>query len=89
MFTFQKRLIKYSDHILLFLPSKDVTPSNDESERAKRNIKVRQKYSGYFKSDIGAIIYTTIHLIFDTAIKKIQNSFEIIRLIVKCEAATE
>ena len=47
--TFQKRIIKYHDHIFTFLYHPDVPPDNNGSERAIRNIKVKQKISGQFK----------------------------------------
>lgn len=84
MVAFQKRLVKYADHLFNFLLSKDVPPDNNGSERAIRNFKVKQKISGFFKSDAGAEIYAMMRSIIDTAIKNKQNPFEIIRLIAKC-----
>ena len=81
---FQKRMVKYADHLFNFLLSKDIPPDNNGSERAIRNFKVKQKISGFFKSDEGANIYATIRTVIDTAIKNNQNPFEIIRLIAKC-----
>ena len=89
MVAFQKRMVKYSDHLFTFLLNKDIPPDNNGSERAIRNFKVKQKISGFFKSDEGANIYATIRSVIDTAIKNNQNPFEIIRLIAQCEAATE
>jgi len=86
---FQKRMVKYSDHLFNFLLSKDIPPDNNGSERAIRNFKVKQKISGFFKSDEGANIYATIRSVIDTAIKNNQNPFEIIRLIAQCEVVTE
>lgn len=86
---FQKRMIKYSDHLFNFLLNKDIPPDNNGSERSIRNFKVKQKISGFFKSDAGANIYATIRSVIDTAIKNNQNPFEIIRLIAQCEIATE
>jgi len=57
---FQKRMVKYSDHLFNFLLNKDIPPDNNGSERAIRNFKVKQKISGFFKSDGGADIYATI-----------------------------
>jgi len=86
---FQKRMVKYSDHLFNFLLNKDIPSDNNGSERAIRNFKVKQKISGFFKSDGGANIYATIRSVIDTAIKNNQNPFEIIRLIAQCEVATE
>ncbi|MCL6101624.1 MAG: IS66 family transposase [Bacteroidetes bacterium] len=89
MVAFQKRMVKYSDHLFNFLLNKDIPSDNNGSERAIRNFKVKQKISGFFKSDEGANIYATIRSVIDTAIKNDQNPFEIIRLIAQCEVATE
>lgn len=89
MVAFQKRMVKYSDHLFNFLLNKDIPPDNNGSERAIRNFKVKQKISGFFKSDEGANIYATIRSVIDTAIKNKQNPFEIIRLIAQCGVATE
>ncbi len=44
MITFQKRIIKYRDHVFTFLYHPDVPPDNNGSERAIRNVKVKKKY---------------------------------------------
>jgi transposase len=67
--TFQKRIIKYREHLFTFLYHPEVPPDNNASERAIRNIKVKQKVSGMFKSAKGAQIYATIRSITDTCIK--------------------
>jgi len=82
-------MVKYSDHLFNFLLNKDIPPDNNGSERAIRNFKVKQKISGFFKSDAGANIYATIRSVIDTALKNDQNPFEIIRLIAQCKVATE
>ena len=83
------RMVKYSDRLFNFLLNKDIPPDNNGSERAIRNFKVKQKISGFFKSGEGANIYATIRSVIDTAIKKKQNPFKIIRLIAQCEVTTE
>ena len=67
--TLQKRLIKYREHIFTFLYIPNVPPDNNASERAIRNIKVKHKVSGYFKSFEGAQSFAVIRSIIDTAIK--------------------
>lgn len=55
--TFQKRIIKYRDHLVTFLYHMDVNPDNNNnniSEQAIRNIKIKLKVSGMFKSTKGA-----------------------------------
>lgn len=69
----QKRLIKYRDYLFLFLENELVPPDNNGSERAIRNIKVKQKVSGFFKTDKGAENYAILRSVCDTAIKNKQN----------------
>lgn len=71
--TFQKRLLKYRDSILTFLHHQKVPPDNNSSERAVRNIKVKQKISGQFKSQRGAEDFCVIRSVVDTLIKQAQN----------------
>ena len=47
----------------------NIPPDNNGSERAIRNIKVKQKVSGFFKSVQGAKDYVVIRSIIDTATK--------------------
>ena len=51
----------------------NVPPDNNGSQRAIRNIKVKQKISGQFKSMTGAMNFAILRSITDTAIKNIQN----------------
>lgn len=71
--TFHKRMNKYKDYIFNFLYHPEVPPDNNASERAIRNIKVKQKVSGQFKIQRGAEIYAIIRSITDTCIKNNQN----------------
>lgn len=70
---FKKRLVKYNDYLFTFLYHEAVPPDNNSSERAIRNIKVKQKISGQFKSDHGADRFAIIRSITDTAIKNGKN----------------
>lgn len=69
----QKRLIKYRQHIFTFLYYYEVPPDNNGSERAIRNVKVKQKVSGQFKSFKGAKNFAILRSIIDTAIKNNLN----------------
>ena len=69
----QNRLKKYRNHILTFLYYEKAPPDNNGSERAIRNIKVKQKISGQFKSFQGAESFAIIRSIIDTAIKNHLN----------------
>ena len=68
VYSFHKRMNKYKDFIFTFLYYPDVPPDNNGSERAIRNIKVKQKVSGQFKTQHGAEIYAVIRSVTDTCI---------------------
>jgi len=72
MISFQKRIIKYRDHVFTFLYHPDV-PADNGSERAIRNVKVKQKISGQFKILNAAESFAILRSIIDTAIKNNQN----------------
>lgn len=78
---FQKRLKKYREYIFTFLYRPEVPPDNNASERAIRNIKVKQKVSGLFRSTNGAFRFAVLRSITDTVLKndlKVLNSLKII-----------
>ena len=58
---------------LLFLFHEEVPPYNNASERAIRNVKVRQKVSVQFKTENGAQFYMVIRSVTDTCIKNRQK----------------
>ena len=70
-----KSLTKYKEYVFKFLFDPDVPYENNASERAVRNLKVKQKVSGMFKSQQGANAYCQIHSIAQTAKKNNQNPF--------------
>ncbi len=81
---FQKRLKKYREYLFTFLYRPEVPPDNNVSERAIRNIKVKQKVSGQFRSTNGASRYAVLRSITDTAIKNgmnVLNSLKIIAIL--------
>ena len=84
--TLQKNLWKHQQHIFTFLWYADVPPENNGSERAIRNIKIKQKISGQFKTEKGANGFTVIRSIIDTVIKSGQNVMEALTLIAKLGA---
>ena len=69
----QKRLVKYRRHIFTFLYYHHVPPDNNGSERAIRNVKVKHKVSGFFKSFEGANSFAVLRSVIDTAIKNNVN----------------
>ena len=73
LISFRNRLLKYRDFIFTFLYHPKVPPDNNASERAIRNIKVKQKISGQFKSPNGAFAFAVLRSITDTAIKNGQG----------------
>lgn len=56
------------------------------SERAIRNVKVKQKVSGSFRSERGAEIFAILRSVVDTIIKKGGNPFESIRFAITVAA---
>ncbi len=70
-----KSLTKYKEFVFKFLFDPDVPYDNNASERAVRNLKVKQKVSGMFKSQTGSDTYCQIHSITQTAKKNNQNPF--------------
>jgi hypothetical protein len=83
---FHKRMIKYKDYIFTFLHHFQVPPDNNASERAIRNVKVKQKVSGQFKTEKGAQIYAVIRSVTDTCIKNGQNILDAFKTIAILKA---
>lgn len=77
---FQKRLIKNRGYLFPFLYHEHVPPDNNGSERAIRNVKVKQKISGQFKSKKGGDIFAIVRSVIDTVIKRNGNVFECLNL---------
>ena len=81
MIAFQKRITKYRDHVFTFLYHPDVPPDNNGSERAIRNVKVKQKISGQFKIFSAAENFAILRSIIDTAIKNNRNVVQALNVI--------
>jgi hypothetical protein len=81
--TLQKNLLKHQQYILYFLYHPKVPPDNNGAERAIRNIKVKQKISGQFKSEDGANSFAVLRSVIDTTIKSGQNVLNALSLIAK------
>jgi len=75
-------LTKAREKIFTFLLYPDVPPDNNGSERAIRNIKVKLKVSGQFKSEDGAKDYATLRSIVDTSRKRGMNEFGALRDVI-------
>ena len=85
LITFQKRLIKYRDYILVFLYRHEVPSDNNASERAIRNVKIKQKISGQFRSPHGAFRFAVLRSITDTLIKNEKDVLISLNLIANME----
>jgi len=82
---FIKRLRKNRQSILVFLYHKDVPFDNNASERAIRNVKVKNKISGCFRSFNGAKNFAVLRSVIDTTIKNTKDVWKSIQLIAKVE----
>ena len=78
--TFQRSMIKHRNFIFPFLYDLEVPPNNNASERAVRNLKVKQKVSGQFKS--GQHIFCILRSVIDTLKKRKLNIFEYLTKII-------
>ena len=76
LITFQNRLKKHKEYLLVFLYRHEVPPDNNASERAIRNIKIKQKVSGQFNSTHGAFRFAVLRSITDTILKNKLNIIE-------------
>ncbi len=77
----QKKLLAKRECILYFLLQSNVMPDNNGSERAIRNIKVKQKISGQFKSLQTANIFAVLRSVIDTSIKNGNSVLKALHLI--------
>lgn len=85
LFTFYKRMCRDRQQLLVFLFIENVPPDNNASERAIRNIKVKQKISGQFKNPRYAQNFAKIRSVIDTTIKNGMNVIDALNLIAKFE----
>lgn len=83
LLSFFKRLNKYRNHLFVFLYEERVPPDNNGSERAIRNVKIKQKISGQFRSFRGAQNFVTLRSVIDTLIKQSLDILPNLQLIAK------
>ena len=69
------RFIKYRDEIFRFAEDFEVPFDNNQAERDIRNVKVKQKVSGGFRSDDGAKNFGKISSVIGTALKQGLSAF--------------
>jgi len=77
----QESFTKYRVYVFPFLYNAEVPPDNNGSERAIRNIKVKQKVSGQFKT--GHNTFCILRSVIDTCIKNKVDVFEALTLIAQ------
>ena len=82
---FQKRLKKYRQYLLVFLYRQEVPPDNNASERAIRNVKIKQKVSTQFQSPEGAARFAILRSVTDTVLKNGLNVFGALNFIANFE----
>lgn len=78
-----KKQIKVRNYILPCLYDKEIPPDNNGSERAVRNVKVKQKISGQFKT--GQNIFCILRSVIDTLKKRKCNILTDLYEIMKFE----
>jgi transposase len=88
LYTFYKRMLREKQHVFTFLFIENVPPDNNASERAIRNVKVKQKISGQFKVEQAAKNFAKIRSVIDTTIKNGLNVLEALVLIAKFDLRT-
>lgn len=81
--TFCKSMKKHRDSVFTFLYDKNVEPDNNASERAIRNVKIKQKISGQFKT--GGDNFSILRSVIDTAIKAKADVKEVLKLVAMSE----
>ena len=77
------RLRRYREYLLVFLYHEHVPPDNNASERAIRNLKVKMKVSGQFKSFAGAQNFAILRSVVDTLNKQGHGILEHLRNIAE------
>ena len=79
--TFRKSMVKHRNSIFTFLYYENVQPDNNASERAIRNVKVKQKISGQFKTKVGGTSFSILRSVIDTAIKSKADVKDVLKLV--------
>ncbi|TVL98375.1 MAG: hypothetical protein CV087_21395 [Candidatus Brocadia sp. WS118] len=82
---FQRSMIRYRNYLFPFLYDLRIPPDNNGSERAIRNIKVKQKISGQFKT--GQHDFCVLRSVIDTLIKRNLDVFTYLSKIMALQAS--
>lgn len=85
LYTFYKRMCRERQNLFTFLYIPEVPPDNNGSERAVRNVKVKQKISGQFKTERTVQNFAKIRSVIDTTIKNGMNVVDALALIAKLQ----
>lgn len=75
--SFFREIGKHRKHLFEFLFNSNVPPDNNASERAIRNVKVKQKISTQYKTEWGIKNYAVIRSVYDTCIKRGVDFFDL------------
>ena len=74
-------MVRYKNHLFTFLYDPAVPSHNNDSEKAIRNVKVKQKVSGQFKTMFAAENFAILRSIIETAIKNKQDVLQALNVI--------
>ena len=72
---FVKRLTKIIDSMLTLLYYQNMPADNNGSERAIRNVNVKNNVPGHFRTEMNATHFAILRSIIDTINKNSQNAF--------------
>ena len=80
-FNLLKRLSRYEDVLTFFLERDSSLFTNNAAEREIRNVKIKSKVQGAFRSDLGSEIYCRVRGYIATLKKNGQNQYEVLKSI--------
>ena len=80
-FNLLKRLSRYEDVLTFFITRNSAIFTNNAAEREIRNVKVKSKIQGSFRSELGSEIYCRIRGYIATMKKNGQNQYEALKSI--------
>ena len=84
--TMQNGLLKYRDYIFPFLSHPRIPPTNNDSERGFRIVKIKMNNSMCFRSSEGAEAFFRLHSVIETAKKHGKSAYEAILALFGVEA---
>ena len=80
-FNLLKRLSRHADVLTFFLERDSSLFTNNDAEREIRNVKIKSKVQGAFRSDLGSEIYCRVRGYIATMKKNGQNQYEALKSI--------